>query len=59
MDPNACLEQILQDLIDLQNGTLTPEEVKDTREDFCDGLENLRRWVKNGGFIPTIKVRVQ
>ena len=61
MDPNACLEQILQDLIDIQNAdpALSKEDLDESRDNFVNGLRNLAHWVSSGGFVPTLKVRIQ
>jgi hypothetical protein len=47
MDPTACLDLILSDLVERN------------REEAIDGLRNLADWLERGGFFPTVKARLE
>lgn len=50
MDPNACLEAILDDVRSIlrYDDTAAPEVVR-----LCDHIEALHDWLRRGGFLPT------
>jgi hypothetical protein len=50
MDPNACIEQILLALKDVQYGNETEQDI--SVYTVCELFEALDGWLSSGGFLP-------
>lgn len=58
MDSNACLEDIVYILHSLQNPGKYERPVNEERKLLADNLDNLSDWIRKGGFVPTLKIRI-
>lgn len=59
MDPQACLQALLENLVSLKYaqeagpGTQSnPVIVEDHQDDVIEGLENLKEWIEKAGYAP-------
>ena len=54
MDPNANLENILSDCLEILDHDHSEAELADLATDLAEHVANLHQWIRQGGCLPKL-----